>query len=100
VAFAGISVPILTGFVDRRRRVRLPAASNWQREATTMDDAPMALDDFRVMAGVGRVILALAVLPDGGGVAFVKVGITAREARELAADLIARAERVEGERAT
>ena len=62
-----------------------------------MDDAPMALDDFRVMAGVGRVILALAVLPDAGGVAFVKVGISAREARELAADLIARAERVDGE---
>ena len=61
------------------------------------DDTPTTLDDFRVMAGVRRVILKMATLPDDGGVEFVKVGLTTGEARELAAHLIARAERVERE---
>jgi hypothetical protein len=62
------------------------------------DEAPMTLDDFRVMAGIGRVVLAVAADRDERRFGFLQVAMTTREARDLAADLIARAERVEGER--
>jgi hypothetical protein len=65
-----------------------------------MDDAPTTLDDFRVMTDAGRVVLQMAVIHDDGGVDFLRVGMTTRQARELAPDLIANAERVEGEAAT
>jgi hypothetical protein len=50
------------------------------------DDKPMMLDEFRVMRGVGRVVLQLFAWSDGGtghtGY-IVKVGMTVAEAREL-----------------
>ena len=62
------------------------------------DDTPTTLDNYRVRMGAGRVILMTAGLRDNGGVELVEVGMTADEARKVAADLIARAERVERER--
>jgi hypothetical protein len=63
------------------------------------DDAPTTLDDYRVRAGDGRVILFLASRPDSGGPIWqVETGMTTDEARRIAADLIARADRVDGER--
>jgi hypothetical protein len=57
-------------------------------------EQPTTLDDFRVMVGAGRVVLNMAVLSDDPLVEFVKVGMTADQARELASHLIERAERV------
>jgi hypothetical protein len=61
------------------------------------DDTPTTLDDFRVLAGIGRVILTMAAVHDGGGIDFVRVGMSASEAREMAGHLLARADRVERE---
>ena len=56
------------------------------------DDDTFPMDDFRVGTGDGRVILQVAIADD---VQSIRVAMTARQARELAADLIARAEGVE-----
>jgi hypothetical protein len=61
-------------------------------------DKPTTLEDFRVRMGIGRVILMTASRDDDGLLYLAQVVMTADEARELASDLIARAERVERER--
>jgi hypothetical protein len=64
-----------------------------------MGDDPTTLEGFRVMADDGRVRLQMACLmSDGFGTDHVKVRMTPDEARAMAADLVARAERVEHER--
>lgn len=60
-------------------------------------DTPTTLEDFRVRMGVGRVILMTASVDDDG-VVLAEVAMTADQARELASDLVARAERLERER--
>jgi hypothetical protein len=62
------------------------------------DDAPTTLDDYRVRAGDGRVILFLGESAGQAVVRFQGRGMTTDEARRIAADLIAFADRVDGER--
>jgi hypothetical protein len=64
-----------------------------------MQSEPLTtLDDFRVRMGVGRVILMTASLDEDRGLYLAQIAMTTDEARQMAADLIARAERVERER--
>src|SRR4051794_38423606 len=63
--------------------------------AMTDSEEPTTLDDFRVGVREGRVLLQMAVLSDEGGVQFVKVAMTADQARIMANHLTDRAERVE-----
>ena len=63
-----------------------------------MSDEPAFLDDFRVMSGLGRVVLQLIAIRDVDETTIVepvRVGMSPTQARELAADLVDRAERAE-----